>query len=197
MKLSMVKDRLIRLGICLVILLILLRMQAVAVWILVAAIDRYFLAKNQKISIAKIKNWCTSVLQRLILVINQHGDSAQPENCTEDQVSFIPSDLVEKPLSQEEADQKAQEWWDSQAIDGSSGEEKIYEILAEIANSNPSIHSCNLSDYKALKLPTSVSVLNSLLEILRKEGLAADLTPDNELLVSWGQDQTGVEIGQA
>ena len=170
-------SRILRLMICLAALVAMLWMPAVAAWIGVVLLDRLYLVKGRK----------------------KRCDEPQgvSQDKTQNQKQFIPIELQEKPMTQEEADRRARQWWSVSTADKPSGEEQVAEVLSEISCCDPSIHSCNLNEYKSLKLPTEAMVLNSLRNILREEGIAADLTPDNELLVSWGQDQDGLEVGCA
>ena len=71
------------------------------------------------------------------------------------------------------------------------------ELLSCIANEDPSIHTCLLNDHEELRLPTEALVLSKLIEIFRENGIAADFTADEQVIVSWGQDSNGVEVGMA
>lgn len=113
-------------------------------------------------------------------------------------MQFIPEQLCKRELSPEEAQSQAEAWWNSKdEEDGSTGESRLMDLLSCIANEDPSIHTCLLNDHEELRLPTEALVLSKLIEIFRENGIAADFTADEQVIVSWGQDSNGVEVGMA
>lgn len=112
-------------------------------------------------------------------------------------ILFVPDSLCQQTLDPDEAMNRAQVWWSEEDVDGYTGEMRLAELLANIASEDPTIHTCLLNDYEELRLPTEAPVLLALTHIFRENGIAADCTPDDQVVVSWGQDTNGLEAGMA
>lgn len=123
------------------------------------------------------------------------NDPAAPESSSPYAHSFVPESLCVRPVSEEEAVQIATAWW-SEENEYGTGEDRLAELLSSIANKNPTKHTCLLNEYEELRLPVEVPVLSALIAILEENGIAADLTEDGQLIVSWGQSMDGLEAGQ-
>lgn len=109
-------------------------------------------------------------------------------------MQFIPESLQKKSLSDEDARQLAEKWWSSADENGETGEMRLTDLIANICSEDPSIHTALISGEKELRLPTEALAISYLIEIFRKNGIAADLTPDDELVISWGQSEDGAEV---
>ena len=90
-------SRILRLMICLAALAAMLWMPAVAAWIGVVLLDRLYLVKGRK----------------------KRCDEPQgvSQDKTQNQKQFIPIELQEKPMTQEEADRRARQWWSVSTAD--------------------------------------------------------------------------------
>lgn len=122
-------------------------------------------------------------------------DSGEPESPPAQNHSFVPETLCVQPISEGKAEQLANAWW-SGTDGGEAGEERLAELLSSISSKDPTKHTCLLNEYEELRLPAEVPVLSALIAILNENGIAADLTEDEQLIVSWGQTLDGLEAGQ-
>ena len=120
-----------------------------------------------------------------------------PQEQEQPTILFLPESLCKQILDPDEAMNRAQAWWTQEDVDGCTGEMRLAELLANIASEDPTIHTCLLNDYEELRLPTEAPVLLALTHIFRENGIAADCTPDDQVVVSWGQDTNGLEAGMA
>ena len=109
---------------------------------------------------------------------------------------FLPSSVCKRPLTPEEAQKQADAWWNTEDEDGNSGADRLAELIDSVSE-DPTIHTCLLNEHKELRLPAEALVLKKLIEIFQKNGLAADFTADEEVIISWGQDTDGKEAGMA
>lgn len=123
--------------------------------------------------------------------------SPSPQEQEQPTILFLPDSLCQQTLDPDEAMNRAQAWWTQEDVDGCTGEMRLAELLANIASEDPTIHTCLLNDYEELRLPTEAPVLLALTHIFRENGIAADCTPDDQVVVSWGQDTNGLEAGMA
>lgn len=109
-------------------------------------------------------------------------------------LEFIPKSLQKRSLSDEDARQQAESWWNDADENGETGEMRLTDLIANICSEDPSIHTALISGKSELRLPTEALVISYLIEIFRKNGIAADHTPDDELIISWGQSEDGAEV---
>lgn len=109
---------------------------------------------------------------------------------------FLPASICMQAINNEQAAEKAAAWWNDEDETG-SGEEKLAELISSIVTEDPTKSTCLLNEYRdELRLPVEAPVLSALIEILKENGIAADLTADEELIISWGQTMDGLEAGQ-
>lgn len=110
---------------------------------------------------------------------------------------YIPNGLCAPILTKERALALATSWWEEGTDDGTTGMERLNEVLSEIAYENPTIHTCVLNEHEILRLPQEHAVLEALVGIMKENGLEADLNADEQLTVFWNQYEDGKEAAQA
>lgn len=107
---------------------------------------------------------------------------------------FIPKAFCKRILTDEDARKLATSWWCDADENGDTGETRLMNLISTICSEDPSIHTALISGEKELRLPTEALAISHLIEIFKENGIAADLTPDDEVIISWGQDENGAEV---
>lgn len=107
---------------------------------------------------------------------------------------FIPKALCKRSLTDEDARKLAKSWWFDADENGDTGETRLMNLISNLCSEDPSIHTALISGEKELRLPTEALAISHLIEIFKENGIAADLTPDDEVIISWGQDENGAEV---
>jgi len=116
------------------------------------------------------------------------------ENTVSDCEGFIPKALCKRSLTDEDARNLAKSWWFDADENGDTGETRLMNVISNICSEDPSIHTALISGEKELRLPTEALAISYLIEIFKENGIAADVTPDDEVIISWGQDENGAEV---
>jgi len=111
--------------------------------------------------------------------------------------SFIPSFLCKPIMNDEAAFAAALAWWESESEDGTTGMQRVDEVISEISYEDPSKHTCVLTDHDEIRLPSEVQVLSALIKVMKANGLDADFNEDGTIIVHWNQYADGTEAAQA
>ena len=111
--------------------------------------------------------------------------------------SFIPLHAcVQSADRKEQAHKLALSWWDSPGADGTSGLNKIEELIQSISMEKPTARTAILTDHaEYLELPKDAAVLDELVIIAKANGLGAERSDDEQFFIMWGQGEDGKEIG--
>lgn len=90
----------------------------------------------------------------------------------------------------------AKTWWEQPGSDGSSGEEKIANLIEGMSYENPTKRTAVLSDYaEKFGLPCNETVRSKLVHVLKSNGIGAEIAEDGTFFIEWGQDCYGREAG--
>ena len=110
---------------------------------------------------------------------------------------FIPNFLCKSIMTEETAYAAALAWWEEESKNEMTGAQRVSEVITEISYKDPTKHTCVLSDFSEVCLPTEVPVLRALATVMKADGLDADFNDDGKLIVCWNQYADGTEAAQA
>ncbi len=141
--------------------------------------------------------------ERQLQTAQKNAPSASGNEQQKAPPSFVPRHLcvspqpVCPPQPKKPAREAALEWWGNAAEDGTTGMERISELISRIAFDDPSKHTCVLNDYEEVRLPRDSEVLIALVGIMKENGLEADFNDDELLTIFWAQYEDGLEAAAA
>lgn len=111
--------------------------------------------------------------------------------------TFVPTRLCKPVMTKEAAHATALAWWEEEGSDGMTGMQQISDLLAAIACNDPTKHTAVLNEHDELGLPTGQLVLSELVNIMKANGIDADISADSDIIVFWNQYEDGTEAAQA
>lgn len=109
---------------------------------------------------------------------------------------FMPSYACKQEMSAERAMKLAKAWWQTAGTGGATGAERVEDLIQQLSTEKPGNHTAILTEYADwLELPTDELVLAQLIKVVKADGLAAELSENGDLIILWGQDESGREAG--
>jgi hypothetical protein len=132
-----------------------------------------------------------------------HTQSAQQEEtpdtaeaATQKVAPFMPPYACTQTMTQEKAMQLATAWWEDPGTDGLTGMQRIEELIQKINMERSTVRTAILTEYAdSLCLPKEKEVLTQLIEVAKSNGLGAEMNEDGDVIILWGQDDSGREAG--
>lgn len=109
---------------------------------------------------------------------------------------FMPSYACKQTVPIEEAMRLAIAWWEQPDSDNMTGAQRIEDLIQQINVDRSTTRTAILNEYAdSLLLPKDEAVLMQLVEVAKVNGLGAELSADGDLIIQWGQDDSGREAG--